>query len=244
MLSYPAKQSFGGDLKHFITLSYVAFRTLKHIGLLVSEFIWNSMTPSFVVFSPTSLPAMLLKSSFSVDGSAWNVFMFELKIQCMTFEISLLFFEDKVFLQNWNFFTLNFLISFLLSLQFFQQGVYVPQAANDLTWSLSCCKLLILTSFIHVDGDLENFVLTSGASLSITIKINLFRVSKSNQNVVSSSGISDAFQICLPVILWQCRVCLGRFLLGRVKSRILFLVIFDDIWSMNFLLLQAVLFAQ
>ena len=39
MLSYPAKQSFGGNLKHFITLSYVAFRTLKHIGLLVSEFI-------------------------------------------------------------------------------------------------------------------------------------------------------------------------------------------------------------
>ena len=105
-------------------------------------------------------------------------------------------------------------------------------------------QMLILTSFIQVDGDLENFVLTTGARLPITIKINLFRVSKSNQNVVSSSGISDAFQICLPVILWQCRVCLGRFLLGRVKSRILFLVIFDDIWSMNFLLLQAVLFVQ
>lgn len=39
MLRYPAEQSFGSDLRHFSTLSYVSFRTLKHIGLLVSEFI-------------------------------------------------------------------------------------------------------------------------------------------------------------------------------------------------------------
>ena len=108
-------------------------------------------------------------------------------------------------------------------------GVYAPQAASDLKWSLSCYKLL--TSFIQVDGGLENFVLTSGACLSITTKINLFRVSKSNQNVLSFSWISNLFQICLPVILWQRRVCHGRLLLGRVKWRILFLVILDGIWS-------------
>ena len=119
ILPCPAEQSFGSDLRHLNTLSYVAFRTLKHIGLLVSEFIWNSITPSFVAFSPTSLSAVLLQSSFSVDGSTWNGFMLELKIQCMIFEISLLFFKDNVFLQNWNFFLLNFLISFLLPLQFF-----------------------------------------------------------------------------------------------------------------------------
>ena len=39
MLPCPAEQSFGSDLRHLNTLLYVAFHTLKHIGLLVSEFI-------------------------------------------------------------------------------------------------------------------------------------------------------------------------------------------------------------
>ena len=37
-------------------------------------------------------------------------------------------------------------------------------------------KLLILMSFIHGAGGLVNFVLTSGVYLSITERINLFRV--------------------------------------------------------------------
>lgn len=39
MLLCPAEQSFGSDLRHFNTSSYVAFRTSKLIGLLLSEFI-------------------------------------------------------------------------------------------------------------------------------------------------------------------------------------------------------------
>ena len=39
MLPYQAEQSFGSDLRHFNTSSYVAFRTSKLIGLLLSEFI-------------------------------------------------------------------------------------------------------------------------------------------------------------------------------------------------------------
>ena len=38
-LSYLVEQSFGSDLRHLSTSLYVAFRSLKLIGLLVSEFI-------------------------------------------------------------------------------------------------------------------------------------------------------------------------------------------------------------
>ena len=59
---------------------------------------WDNVTSSVVAFCPTSLSAVLLKNSFSADGSACSVFMFGLRMGWIAFQISLLFFGDKAFL--------------------------------------------------------------------------------------------------------------------------------------------------
>ena len=97
MFLYPVEQSFRSYLRHLSTSSYVAWKLLE---LFATESLWNSMTLSFIAFSQITLSAVLLKNLFNEDGSAWSLFMFGIRIRCMTFQISLLFFEDKIFLKT------------------------------------------------------------------------------------------------------------------------------------------------
>ena len=81
------------DLSHLSTSSYVAFRNLKLFGLFINESMRYSMT---FAFFPTSLSAVLLKNSFSADGSVRSVFMLGLRMRYMVFRF-LYYFEDKIF---------------------------------------------------------------------------------------------------------------------------------------------------
>ena len=117
MLSYPVEQSFRSDLRDLSTSLYVTFCSLKLSWLLVSQSMWDNITSSVVAFCPTSLSAVLLKYSFSADGSACSVLRFWLRIRWITSQISLLFFENKTFLWNCVFLSLiAFWILFLDSL--------------------------------------------------------------------------------------------------------------------------------
>ena len=98
MLSYPVEKSFRSDLKDLSTSLYVTFCSLKLSWLLVSESMWDNIRPSVVAFCLTNLSAVLLKNSFSADGSAYSVLMFGLGMRLITLQISLPFFEDKNFL--------------------------------------------------------------------------------------------------------------------------------------------------
>ena len=81
------------DLSHLSTSSYVAFRNLKLFGLFINESMRYSMT---FPFFPTTLSAVLLKNSFSADGSVRSVFMLGLRMRYMAFRF-LYYFEDKIF---------------------------------------------------------------------------------------------------------------------------------------------------
>ena len=152
MLSYPVKRSFCSDLRHLATSSYVAFRGLKLLELFVSDSMWDSMTTSFVwrySFSPTSLSAVLF----------WSVFMFMLRIRCMTFQISALFLEDKFFSVKLSFLYLHFSFRFFSLCRFSSFHLlvfYAPHVASDLFrvancwfWYISSRKLVVWWTFFN-----------------------------------------------------------------------------------------------
>ena len=121
MLLYPIEQSFRSDLRDLSTspFEYVTFCCLKLSYLLVCEFMWDNITPSAVAFCVTSLSAVLLKNSFSADGSACSVLMFGLRMRWITFQISLLFFEDKLSYKNdFSFLCLRFWFCFWILCRF------------------------------------------------------------------------------------------------------------------------------
>lgn len=166
MFLYPVEQSFRSYLRHLSTSSYVAWKLLE---LFATESLWNSMTLSFIAFSQITLSAVLLKNLFNEDGSAWSLFMFGIRIRCMTFQISLLFFEDKIFLKTefsflWLLFWFRFFYLCRFS-SFYLFGFFAPPALCR-QQSLLCYKLLILIPCIQRAGGLVNFVSTRGACLS------------------------------------------------------------------------------
>ena len=88
MLSYPVEQSFRSALRDLSTSFYVTFCSLKLSWLLVNESMWDNIRPSVVAFCLTSLSSVssvLLKNSFSADGSACSVLMFGLTMRWVTF---------------------------------------------------------------------------------------------------------------------------------------------------------------
>ena len=133
---------------------------------------WDSMRSSFVSFSPTNLSAVLLKNSFLVDKSAQNLFMFVLRIRCMTWWWS---FSGKRFPFPWHLHFLLFRFCSLCRLSSFHVfGFYWRYIVSDL-FLVANCQFWYLSSRELVVSWISS--LNSGSSFSLTIKINLFRVS-------------------------------------------------------------------